>query len=67
MIGYDFHPEARADLDQIYDYIGEDSPDAADRVIAEVLAAIRALVSFPRRGHKRTDLTSRPPALLSRA
>jgi len=33
MIGYDFHPEARADLDQIHDYIGEDSPDAADRVI----------------------------------
>jgi len=60
MIGYDFHPEARADLDQIYEYIAEDSPDAADRVISEILAAIRALAPFPRQGHKRSDLTSRP-------
>lgn len=57
---YDFHPEARTDLDQIYDYIAEDSPDAADRVLAEILAAIRVLVSFPHQGHERTDLTSRP-------
>src|ERR1035438_9838054 len=34
--------------------------DAADRVIAEILAAIRALVPFPNVGHKRPDLTGRP-------
>ncbi len=57
--GYEFHPGARADLDIIHDFIAEDNPRAADRVIAEILAAIRALVPFPDQGHRRTDLTSR--------
>ncbi len=42
------------------DYIAQDNPDAADRVITEIFTAIRALVPFPSQGHKRTDLTSRP-------
>jgi len=29
-------------------------------MIAEILSAIRALVPFPGRGHRRPDLTSRP-------
>jgi plasmid stabilization system protein ParE len=58
--GYDFHPDARLDLDEIWEFIGADNLEAADRVIAEILSAIRALVPFPRRGHRRTDLTSRP-------
>jgi plasmid stabilization system protein ParE len=60
MTGYDFHPEALADLDEIWEYIALDSLDAADRVIAEILTAIGNLVSFPSVGHKRPDLTSRP-------
>ncbi len=60
MTGYDFHPEARVDLDEIWEFIRADNLDAADRVIAEILAAIRELVSFPNQGHKRPDLTSRP-------
>jgi len=60
MTGYDFHPEARADLDEIWEFIRADSLDAADRVIAEILASIRALVPFPDQGHRRPDLTSRP-------
>jgi len=60
MTAYDFHPEARLDLDEIWDFIGADSRDAADRVIAEILSAIRALVPFPNQGHRRPDLTSRP-------
>jgi toxin ParE1/3/4 len=60
MTGYDFHPEARFDLDEIWEFIRVDNLDAADRVIAEILAAIRALVPFPGQGHKRPDLTSRP-------
>ena len=60
MTGYDFHPEARTDLDEIWEYIRADNLDAADRVIAEVLSAIRTLVPFPNQGHKRADLTSRP-------
>jgi hypothetical protein len=35
MTGYDFHPEVRKDLDEIWEYIRRDSLDAADRVIAE--------------------------------
>ena len=60
MTGYDFHPEARLDLDEIWEYIRADNIDAADRVIAEILSAIRGLVRFPNQGHKRPDLTSRP-------
>jgi toxin ParE1/3/4 len=60
MTGYDFHPEARLDLDEIWEFIRTDNLDAADRMIAEILSAIRALVSFPGQGHRRPDLTSRP-------
>ncbi len=60
MIGYDFHPEARTDLDEIWDFIAQESADAADRVISDILAAVRTLPPFPDQGHKRADLTSRP-------
>lgn len=60
MIAYDFHPEARLDLDEIWEFIREDSLDHADRLIAEILAAIDALVPFPGRGRRRPDITSRP-------
>ena len=49
MTGYDFHPQARLDLDDIWDFIRAENLDAADRVIAEILSAIRALVPFPNR------------------
>jgi plasmid stabilization system protein ParE len=60
MIAYDFHPEVRRDLDEIWDFIGADNPDAADRVIAEIIEALDAVVPFPGAGHRRPDLTSRP-------
>jgi plasmid stabilization system protein ParE len=60
MTGYDFHPEALRDLDEIWEYIALDNLDAADRVIAEILAAVRELASFPALGHRRLDLTTRP-------
>jgi hypothetical protein len=31
--GYDFHPEAEIDLDAVWEYIAEDNPEAADRMI----------------------------------
>ena len=58
--GYALHPEAFADLDDIRDFIAQENPDAADRVITEIFDTIRGLVSFPHRGHRRTDLSSRP-------
>jgi toxin ParE1/3/4 len=60
MTGYDFHPEAAIDLDEIWEFIAEDNLDAADNVIEDILARIDALVPFPDQGHKRPDLTSRP-------
>jgi plasmid stabilization system protein ParE len=60
MTGYAFHPEASADLDEIWEFIAADNLDAADRVIEEILAAIDVLVPFPQQGHRRPDLTSGP-------
>jgi plasmid stabilization system protein ParE len=57
MNGYAFHPEARLDLDVIWEFIRAENLDAADRVVAEILAAVRGLVPFPHQGHRRTDLT----------
>jgi plasmid stabilization system protein ParE len=47
MSGYDFHPEAFTDIDEIAIYIGEDSPEAAHRVVDEIHSAIQQLVPFP--------------------
>ena len=60
MITYDFHPEVLRDLDEIWDFIAADSSAAANRVIAQIIDAIDALVPFPHVGHKRPDLTGRP-------
>ena len=60
MSGYAFHPDARGDLDEIWDYIAADNLEAANRVITEILDAIRAVVPFPHSGHRRPDLTARP-------
>jgi plasmid stabilization system protein ParE len=60
MSGYALHPEAFTDLDEIREYIAEDNPDAADRMIIEIFESIRALVPFPHQGYRRPSLTSRP-------
>ena len=57
---YALHPEAFDDIDEIREYIGADSPDAADRMVTEVFDGIRALVPFPQQGYRRPNLTSRP-------
>jgi plasmid stabilization system protein ParE len=33
MIAYEFHPEARLDLDEIWEFIRDDNLDAAARLI----------------------------------
>jgi plasmid stabilization system protein ParE len=60
MVTYDFHPEVRVDLDEIWQFIAADNTDNADRLIAEIVDAIDALVPFPGVGHRRPDLTGRP-------
>jgi len=54
------HPDALADLAEIWEFIAADNPAAADRVLEEIHEAIRALIPFPQAGHTRSDLTSRP-------
>lgn len=58
--GYELHPEAYEDIDEIRSYIADDSADAADRVVIDIFNALECLVPFPQQGHRRTDLTSRP-------
>jgi plasmid stabilization system protein ParE len=41
MSGYAFHPDAFADLDEIWEYIAQDNIDAADRVLADIHAVLR--------------------------
>ncbi len=60
MKDYKLHPEAYTDLKEIGEYVGDDSLDAAKLVVTKIFDAIQALVPFPNRGHRRTDLTSRP-------
>jgi plasmid stabilization system protein ParE len=60
MTGYALHPEAFIDLDEIREYVAEDNPDAADRLIKNIFEGISALAPFPHQGQSRPDLTSRP-------
>lgn len=52
MTGYDFHPEAEIDLDEIWEFIAQDNPRAADKVTEDILSALSALVSSPHIGHR---------------
>ncbi len=58
--GFSLHPGAAQDITEIWEFIAEDSPLAARLVRDEILEALRRLAPFPREGHTRTDLTSRP-------
>jgi toxin ParE1/3/4 len=60
MSGFVLHPQAYADLHEIWEYIAADNLNAADRVREEIYEAIQSLVPFPYIGHSRPDLTSKP-------
>jgi len=59
MTGFVLHPEAYIDIDEILEFVADDDIDAADRLRDEMYAVFSGLVSFPHRGHRRPDLTSR--------
>jgi len=59
MSGYAFHPDAFADLDEIWEYIAQDNVDAADRVLADIHSTVTLLAGSPQIGHRRPDLTTR--------
>ena len=60
MSGFVLHPDALADLNEIWEFIAADNSRAADGFLDEIQDAIRALVAFPQLGHIRADLSSRP-------
>ena len=43
--------EAASRLENIYDYIAENNPDAASRVVAGIYDKVQLLADFPRIGH----------------
>lgn len=43
-------PQALGALEQISDFIASDSPEAANRVVAEILDAVDRLSDFPQAG-----------------
>jgi plasmid stabilization system protein ParE len=59
MSSYAFHPEAFADLDEIWEYIAEDNIDAADELLADIHSTLTTVAASPRIGHRRPDLSSR--------
>jgi toxin ParE1/3/4 len=59
LILYELTPKALDDLDEIWFYIAQDDPKAADRVESAILAACRRLSKFPGLGNARMELTSR--------
>jgi plasmid stabilization system protein ParE len=63
MSGYVLHPEALLDLDEIWEFIAQDDIDAADRVLADFLDTIRALVHFPQQGTRRPRPYISPSAI----
>lgn len=60
MRSYEFSPEARDDLQEIWVYIAGDNPGAADKLEENIYAACELLANNPRLGHKRRDLTDEP-------
>jgi len=60
MKGYELSPEALADLQEIWIYIANDNPAAADKLEDDIYRACELLAKNPRLGHKRPDLTDEP-------
>jgi len=54
MTGYEFHPEAENDINEIWGYIAADNVKAADRVIADIHHPLDALL------HSRIKDTDEP-------
>ena len=46
---------ARADMEEISDYLGQRNPQAARRVIAAIRRSIVLMQTFPRRGRKQKE------------
>lgn len=56
-------PEAAQDLNDIWEYIAQDSVDAADHFLDKLYGQIALLSKTPGMGHQRADLIERRPIL----
>ena len=56
---YALTPVAKADIFEIWSYIANDSEETADRIEQAIYEACAFVAEAPRRGHSRSDLTSR--------
>ena len=54
-----FTPHARQDVNDIWDYMADDSIEAADRVLDKLDNAMIKLAKSPGIGHRREDLTDK--------
>lgn len=59
-INYHLTEHVETDLRDIWRYIAEDNPAAADRVEAALYDAFEKLARNPYMGHIRSDITSQP-------
>lgn len=57
---WEFTPRARRDLFEIWDYIAEDNPEAANRVAQAIVLACDLLSNSPLAGKVREDLAPLP-------
>jgi plasmid stabilization system protein ParE len=57
---YVLSEDANLDLDDVWEYITQDSLDAADRWIGKLFDAFEAIGRAPGIGHKREDVTGHP-------
>ena len=60
MPSYQLTPQALGDLDEIWEYIAEDSVKAANRVELAILSACESLARHPMLGSKRAEITPLP-------
>ena len=60
MPSFIFSPAARQDLLEIWQYIAEESPENAVKVLDTIEEKCRLLSEYPHMGHKRKDLTNHP-------
>ena len=59
MSQFELARRALGDLQEIWEFVSEDSFTAADRLIEDFYGAFQRLAAVPGMGHKRQDLTER--------
>ena len=57
---FELHPQALADVEEIWDYIAQDNLAAADQLVDEIFEAFAGLAAMPEKGYIRKDLTNKP-------